>query len=164
MAAYTTYVEQQTDEMIAATTVLTDAVRAGDLAGAKAAYAPSREAWERTEPIAGLVEDIDTAVDARVDDFAGPRDPDCTGWHRLEYILFERGTTRGAAPFADGLDARLASLKRGLSSLEIPPAALALGAAELIQEVSDGKSRARRIATRRPTCGTSTPTSRARRR
>ena len=32
---------------------------AGDLAAARAAYAPSREAWERIEPIAGLIADID---------------------------------------------------------------------------------------------------------
>ena len=136
---YKAYVQAQTDEMIAETTVFTDAVRAGDLAAAKAAYAPSREAWERIEPIAGLIEDIDTAVDARVDDFAGPGDPTFTGWHRLEYILFARNTTRGAARFATGLDEDLASLKNGLAALEIPPAAVALGASELIQEVSEGK-------------------------
>ncbi len=136
---YKAYVQGQVDEMIAATTVFTDAVRAGDLAAAKAAYAPSREAWERIEPIAGLIEDIDTAVDARVDDFAGPGDPNFTGWHRLEYILFEKNTANGAARFADGLDEQLASLKSGLAALEIPPAAVALGASELIQEVSEGK-------------------------
>jgi iron uptake system component EfeO len=79
----------------------TDAVRAGDLEAAKAAYAPSRVPWERIEPIAGLVEDIDTAVDARVDDFEGPDDAEFTGWHRLEYLLFDQGTTEGAASFAD---------------------------------------------------------------
>jgi iron uptake system component EfeO len=136
---YKAYVQGQVDELIAATTVFTNAVRAGDLAAARAAYAPSREAWERIEPIAGLIEDIDSAVDARVDDFAGPGDPDFTGWHRLEYILFEKNTTKGAATFADGLDERLASLKSGLATLEIPPAAVALGASELIQEVSEGK-------------------------
>ncbi len=100
---------------------------------------PAARRWERIEPIAGLIEDIDTAVDARVDDFAGPGDPSFTGWHRLEYILFEKNTTKGAARFADGLDQQLASLKSGLAALEIPPAAVALGAAELIQEVSEGK-------------------------
>jgi iron uptake system component EfeO len=136
---YRAYLRGQVDELIAATTVFTDAVRAGDLAAARAAYAPSREAWERIEPIAGLIEDVDTAVDARVDDFASPGDPSFTGWHRLEYILFAKSTTRGAARFADGLDRQLVSLKSGLAALEIPPAAVALGASELIQEVSEGK-------------------------
>lgn len=136
---YKAYVQGQVDELIAATTVFTDAVRAGDLAAARAAYAPSREAWERIEPIAGLIEDIDSAVDARVDDFAGPGDPNFTGWHRLEYLLFEKNTTKGAATFADGLDQKLVELKSGLAALAIPPAAVALGASELIQEVSEGK-------------------------
>jgi iron uptake system component EfeO len=136
---YSGYVEQQVDDTIAATTVFTDAVRAGDLEAARAAYAPSRQGWERIEPIAGLVEEIDGAVDARVDDFAGVDDPEFTGWHRLEHFLWGLNTTDGAAPFADQLDADLQTLKTELAGLEIPPAALAVGSAELIEEVSGGK-------------------------
>jgi iron uptake system component EfeO len=139
LASYTSYVEGQVDDTIAATTVFTDAVRAGDLEAAKAAYAPSRQGWERIEPIAGLVEQIDGAVDARVDDFAGVDDPDFTGWHRIEYILWNLGTTEGAVPFADQLDADLQTLRSELAGMEIPPAALAVGSSELIEEVSTGK-------------------------
>ncbi|MDN5747644.1 MAG: EfeM/EfeO family lipoprotein, partial [Pseudonocardia sp.] len=136
---YHAYALDQVDEMIALTTVFTDAVRAGDLAAAQAAYAPSRVPWERIEPLAGLVEEIDGAVDARVDDFAGVDDPEFTGWHRLEYLLFELGTTDGAAAFADQLDADLATLRTELASQEVPPVAVPVGAAELIEEVSQGK-------------------------
>jgi len=139
VAEYSDYVSQQVDETIAAATTFTDAVRAGDLQAARAAYAPSREGWERIEPIAGLVEEIDGAVDARVDDFAGPNDPAFTGWHRLEYLLWKRNTTQGAARFATTLDEDLQTLKTELATLEIPPAAVALGASELIEEVSQGK-------------------------
>ena len=69
VASTSDYVSQQVDATIAATTTFTDAVRAGDLQAARAAYALSREGWERIELIAGLVEQIDGAVDARVDDF-----------------------------------------------------------------------------------------------
>jgi iron uptake system component EfeO len=139
LAAYTTYVDEQVDATIAATTTFTDAVRAGDLEAAKAAYAPSRQGWERIEPIAGLVEEIDGAVDARVDDFEGEDDPAFTGWHRIEYILWAQNTTDGAAPFADQLDADLQTLESELGGMDIPPAALAVGSAELIEEVSTGK-------------------------
>jgi iron uptake system component EfeO len=139
VAAYTTYVVEQVDETIAATTTFTDAVRAGDLAAAKAAYAPSRQGWERIEPIAALVEEIDGKVDARVDDFEGEDDPAFTGWHRIEFILWNLGTTEGAAPFADQLDADLQTLDAELAGIEIPPAALAVGSSELIEEVSTGK-------------------------
>jgi iron uptake system component EfeO len=139
LADYTTYVRGQVDDTIAATTTFTDAVRAGDVAAAKAAYAPSRQGWERIEPVASLVEEIDGAVDARVDDFEGTDDPAFTGWHRLEYLLWEKNTTDGAAPFADKLDEDLQTLKTELAGMEIPPAALAVGSAELIEEVSSGK-------------------------
>ena len=139
VAAYTDYVSAQTDEIIARTTVFTDAVRAGDLAAARAAYAPSREPWEAIEPIAGLIPSIDGAVDSRVDDFKGPGDPAFTGWHRLEYLLWVKSTTAGGTTFANKLDADLEKLESGVASLEIPPAAVALGASELIQEVSEGK-------------------------
>ncbi len=139
VAAYTDYVAEQVDLTIAETTTFTDAVRAGDLEAAKAAYAPSRQGWERIEPIAGLVEELDGAMDARVDDFEGEDDPAFTGWHRIEYILWSLGTTDGAAEFADKLDADLQTLKTELADIEIPPAALAVGSSELIEEVSTGK-------------------------
>jgi iron uptake system component EfeO len=139
LAEYTTYVQDQVDETITATTTLTDAVRAGDLEGAKAAFAPSRQGWERIEPIAGLVEELDGAMDARVDDFVDENDPAFTGWHRIEYILWEEGETESAVEFADKLDDDLQTLKTELASLEIPPAALAVGSSELIDEVANGK-------------------------
>ncbi|MDQ3600134.1 MAG: EfeM/EfeO family lipoprotein [Actinomycetota bacterium] len=139
VADYERYVAGQVGELVPLTRTLTDAVRAGDLPAAQAAYAPSREPWERIEPIAGLIEEIDGKVDARVDDYASVDDPDFTGWHRLEYLLFEQQTTQGAAPFADRLDTDLATLQTELAMLEIPPPAVAIGAAELIEEVSEGK-------------------------
>jgi iron uptake system component EfeO len=139
LAEYATYVSEQIDETIAATTTLTDAVRAGDLEAARAAFAPSRQGWERIEPIAGLVEELDGAMDARVDDFEGVDDPAFTGWHRIEHILWEQGETEPAVEFADKLDADLQTLQVEVGALEIPPAALAVGSSELIEEVSTGK-------------------------
>jgi iron uptake system component EfeO len=138
LVQYKAYVLDQIDTTIAATTEFTDAVRAGDLEAAKELYAPSRQGWEAIEPVAGLVEEIDGAVDARVDDFEGEDDPAFTGWHRIEYILWELGTTDGAAEFADGLDENLQVLQDEVEAMdEIPPAALVVGASELIEEVSD---------------------------
>lgn len=139
VAHYRTWVERQVDATVATTARFTDAVRDGDLASAQDRYAPSRVGWERIEPIAGLVEQIDGATDARVDDFAGVDDPEFTGWHRLEYLLFRDETTRGITPFADGLDADLRTLAEQIGSVDITPTAMAVGASELIEEVSLGK-------------------------
>lgn len=138
-ADYKAYAQSNIDELQRVVKVFTDAVRAGDLKAAQDAYAPSRAPWERIEPIAGLVEDIDRKIDARVEDFAGVDDPEFTGWHRLEYILFAQNTTEGGAPFADQLDKDVAALKEQFPSVEVKPVDVSNGAAELIEEVSEGK-------------------------
>lgn len=136
---YKGYAQSNIDELVTVVKVFTDAVRAGDLQAAQDAYAPSRAPWERVEPIAGLVEEIDGKIDARVDDFAGVDDPTFTGWHRLEYLLFQQNTTEGGAPFADQLDADVAALKEQFPAVEVKPVDVSNGAAELIEEVSEGK-------------------------
>jgi iron uptake system component EfeO len=136
---YQAYAVEQTKQLVTVTKTLTDAVRAGDLAAAQAAYAPSRVPWERIEPLAGLVEEIDGKVDARVDDSAGVDDPTFTGWHRLEYLMFQQNTVEGGAPFADQLDKDIATLNTQMPTLEVTPRDVAVGAAELIEEVSEGK-------------------------
>lgn len=138
-ADYKAYAQSNIDELQRVVKVFTDAVRAGDLKAAQDAYAPSRLPWERIEPIAGLVEEIDGRIDARVDDFAGVDDPKFTGWHRLEYLLFEKNTTEGGAPFADQLDKDVADLKAQFPAVEVKPIDVSNGAAELIEEVSEGK-------------------------
>ncbi|UUO01561.1 EfeM/EfeO family lipoprotein [Mycolicibacterium novocastrense] len=138
-ADYKAYAQSNIDELQRVVKVFTDAVRAGDLKAAQDAYAPSRLPWERIEPIAGLVEEIDGKIDARVDDFAGVDDPKFTGWHRLEYLLFEKNTTEGGAPFADQLDKDVADLKAQFPAVEVKPIDVSNGAAELIEEVSEGK-------------------------
>jgi iron uptake system component EfeO len=138
-AEYKTYATGQIDELVGVVKVLTDAVRANNLQAAQDAYAPSRIPWERIEPLAALVEEIDGKVDARVDDFAGVDDAEFTGWHRLEYLLFQQNTTEGGAPFADQLDKDIAALKEQFPSVEVKPVDVATGAAELIEEVSEGK-------------------------
>ena len=136
---YKTYVQGEVTALRAATKKFTDAVRAGNVAEAKKQYAPSRVSWERIEPIAGLVEEIDVAVDARVDDFASVDDPKWTGWHKLEHLLWVKNTTAGGAALATKLDTDLATLDTKLKTIDITPKAVALGAGELIEEVSEGK-------------------------
>jgi iron uptake system component EfeO len=137
---YTAWVQTQIAQIPIEAKVFTDAVRAGDVDAAKAAYAPSRQSWERIEPIAGLIEQIDVAVDARVDDFASETDPTWTGWHKLEWLVFDQEKLDAdASKLADQLDADLAKLVAGAPALSIPPVLVARGSAELIEEVANGK-------------------------
>ena len=138
---YRAYVDEQVATMLAATTVFTDAVRAGDIEAAKAAFPVSRRSWERIEPIAGLIENIDTAVDAREDDYDGPTDDAFTGWHRLEYQLWDAGTSPSPARSPTSSTPTCRRWPTQLPTLELPPGVLTVGAQELIEEVAapDGK-------------------------
>jgi iron uptake system component EfeO len=138
--AYQAYAVDEATSMLTATKQFTDAVRAGHVEAAKAAYADSRYHWETIEPLAGLVSDVDGAVDSRVGDFASVKDPAFTGWHRLEYILWQQGSIDGEAKqIATQLDQDLARLPELIDDLDMTPKDVALGAAGLIEEVSEGK-------------------------
>lgn len=138
-AGYREYVSGQIDQMITDARVFTDAVRAGDIDAAREQFGPSRVAWESIEPIAGLIETIDTRVDVRADLFESLDDPEFTGWHRLEHMIFVRDTTDGATPFADRLDADLEELRELFATITVAPIDLARGPSELIEEVAEGK-------------------------
>jgi iron uptake system component EfeO len=140
VAEYQRWVRSETTKIRAQAKVFTDAVRAGDVEAAKAAFAPSRVGWEGIEPVASLVPEIDGAVDARVDDFENEDDPAWTGWHRLEYQLWAKGVITDAdKQLADQLDKDLETLETKVATLTIKPAVVAVGASELIEEVSGGK-------------------------
>jgi len=138
-AAYTAYVNAQVDQLIAGTTDLVTAVKAGDVTAAKALYAQVRRPWERIEPVAELFPDSDAAIDSRVDDFSGPDDPKFTGFHRIEKGLWEDGSTNGLDTFADQLQTDVQSLATNVKALQVTPDVMVNGAAGLIEEAAQTK-------------------------
>jgi iron uptake system component EfeO len=116
------------------------AILAGDLDAARALYAPSRVAWEEIEPIAELYADLDVVIDAREEDFAaGVDDPEFTGFHRIERILWVEGASGDLASLAQKLEADVRDLEGRLADLVIEPRVMARGAGELIDEVAQSK-------------------------
>ena len=140
LAEYKVYISLEADDLATQTKAFTDAVKAGDLAKAQALYAPARVHYERIEPAAELFSDLDKAIDARADDFEKKEgDPAFTGFHRLEYALFNSKTTDGLGALADKLSADVAQLQDRIGTLNIPPAKMVGGAADLIEEVASSK-------------------------
>lgn len=140
VTGYQAYVTEQVDQLVVDTKAFTDAVRAGDLAQAKATYPTSRQAWERIEPIAALIGPIDAAVDSRAEEgVPDTESPDVTGWHQLEYDIWVKGDLAGSKKTADELDAKIGELQAGVDDVEFTPLAVAKGASELIEEVAEGK-------------------------
>jgi iron uptake system component EfeO len=140
IASYKIYVGEEVATLVAKTRTFTAAVKAGDLAKAKALYAPARVSYEAIEPIAELFSDLDAAIDSRADDHEKKEvDPGFTGFHRLEYGLFAKESTAGLAPFADRLMADVLDLQKRIKGLTVPPDKMVGGAAALIEEVAAGK-------------------------
>ncbi|WP_168195830.1 iron uptake system protein EfeO [Nissabacter sp. SGAir0207] len=140
LAEYKVYVMGEVGQLVIQTQAFTEAVKRGDLAQARALYAPTRQHYERIEPIAELFSDLDGSIDAREDDFEQKAaDPAFTGFHRLEKILFGDNTTQGGAPFADRLLADTRALQTRISELTFPPSKVVGGAAGLVEEIAASK-------------------------
>jgi iron uptake system component EfeO len=134
---YQTYVIEEVNQLVTSTKVFTDAVRAGDMAKAKASFAPARMHYESVEPVAESFGDLDPDIDARVNDVPDPNK--WTGFHRIEKALWQDNTLAGMAPMADKLDADINTLKTKVATATYQPAQLANGAGELLTEVSTSK-------------------------
>lgn len=140
IAQYKIYVLGEVRQLIRQTRSFTEAIKAGDLAKARALYAPARAHYERIEPIAELFDDLDKSIDSRADDHdEGEKDTGFTGFHRLEYGLFAKNSTEGLAPFADKLLADVQELETRIRGLTTPPEKVVGGAAALIEEVAATK-------------------------
>ncbi|WP_061708660.1 iron uptake system protein EfeO [Pseudenterobacter timonensis] len=140
ITAYKAYVMKETAELVSGTQAFTDAVKAGDIAKAKSLYAPTRQHYERIEPIAELFADLDGSIDAREDDYEQKAaDPKFTGFHRLEKALFGDNSVQGMEKYATQLNGDVQELQKRISELAFPPSKVVGGAAALIEEVAASK-------------------------
>ncbi len=140
IANYKLYVAEHTAKLVQDTGTFVDAIHAGDLNTARALYAPTRMSYEAIEPIAELFSDLDAAIDARADDYEkGEKDPAFTGFHRIEYGLWETDSTDGLAGTADKLLADVKDLDQRIADLTFPPETVVGGAAALMEEVAATK-------------------------
>jgi iron uptake system component EfeO len=137
VASYRDYVAEQVHDTIEATESFVTALKAGDLAKAKARFGPSRVGWEAIEPVAEAFGDIDPKTDTREADLESGQT--WTGWHKIEKVLWVDGTTKDTGPLGDDLLANLNILSDRVPTAEITPTSMANGAKELLDEVATGK-------------------------
>ena len=140
LAAYKKYVQAEAAELVSKTEAFVAAIKAGKQDEAKAMFADVRTHYERIEPIAELFNELDPAIDAREDDFKqGPKDPEFTGFHRLEYALWVEKSVADVGAIADRLQDDVRKLKAEIDVLNFPPSKVVGGAAVLIEEVAGSK-------------------------
>ncbi|WP_214403930.1 iron uptake system protein EfeO [Pseudonocardia lacus] len=137
-AGYQRWVNSQIEAFVPKTQGFVDAVKAGDVEGAKALFPISRTYWERIEPVAESFGDLDPKMDGREDD---ERDPgvEFTGFHRLEKDLWVDGLQPDSGAIGDQLMVDAKDLQARVATLELTPVQLANGAKELLDEVATGK-------------------------
>ncbi|HST69870.1 MAG TPA: iron uptake system protein EfeO [Solirubrobacterales bacterium] len=136
VAQYRGYLEENTAELVAKTKPFVAAVVAGNVAEAKSLYPAARVPYERIEPVAGSFGDLDPRIDARED---GVPADEWGGFHRIEKALWVENTTRGMAPVAKQLQADVEELNEKVKTVELDPVEIAVGANELLAEVSGSK-------------------------
>ena len=136
-ADYQRYVRSQTGALVEQTTAFTDAVRAGDVEGAKALFPVARTYWERIEPVAEVFGDLDPRIDGREGDQA--EGEDFTGYHRIEQALWVDDSTEGMAPYAGQLQADVQEVAGLADDTTLDPLQLANGAKALLDEIATGK-------------------------
>lgn len=140
IADYKIYVAEHAEKLVADTKTFTDAVKAGDVEKAKSLFGATRMSYEAIEPIAELFSDLDGSIDSRADDHEkAEKDPEFTGFHRIEYGLFSENSTKDLEPFADKLLADVTELNKRITDLTLPPEKVVGGAAVLMEEVAATK-------------------------
>ncbi|HEY0694846.1 MAG TPA: iron uptake system protein EfeO [Kribbella sp.] len=135
--SYQRYVNSQSIALAERTTAFVDAVKAGDVAKAKALYPVARTYWERIEPVAESFGDLDPKIDARVNDVEAGTE--WTGFHRIEQALWVSNNTLGMEKYADKLLVDVKTVVAKAKVVKLNPLQLANGAKELLDEVANGK-------------------------
>ncbi|WP_312124818.1 iron uptake system protein EfeO [Lysinibacillus boronitolerans] len=141
LSAYQQFALEQMDQFLLDTEKFVNLFKAGDIEGAKAAYAPARMYFERSEPIAESFGDLDPRIDGRLADIQeeGKGEEEWSGYHKLEYALWEENTTKGYEAVADQLLADTKELHALVQTVEVTPDLMITGAVDLLNEVSTSK-------------------------
>jgi iron uptake system component EfeO len=134
---YRAYVQEQADTGLPVVQKFARAVTDGDLKTAAVTYAPSRQSWERVEPVAESFGDLDPAMDIRQADLEPGQE--WTGWHRLEKAVFTTRSLAGQGRYAARLVKDYQTFQKKVATAEITPTSMANGAKELLDEVATGK-------------------------
>ena len=122
LSEFRVYLSSQGTALIKAVTALDQAIEAGDLSQAQALYLPARTAYQRLAPAAQRLAELDNGINARADYFEKrEQDADFSGFHRLEFALFQQRNLDGLAPVAQRLLADVTTLKQQLLAQTLPP-------------------------------------------
>ncbi|MDH2414121.1 iron uptake system protein EfeO [Nocardioides sp. CER19] len=142
VANYKAYVNDQSDQLLAATQKFVGLYKAGKDDEARALYPQARMHWERIETVAESFGDLDPKTDAREADLEPGQK--WTGWHRIEKDLWPPAGYQALSPaeratFADDLMKNVTTLDTRIAGLSYTVDQIANGSRGLLEEVATGK-------------------------
>ncbi|MBQ1055668.1 peptidase M75 family protein [Micromonospora sp. C32] len=135
--SYQRYVRSQTAALLTKTEEFVAAVKANDVAKAKALYPVARTYWERIEPVAESFGDLDPKIDGREE--VVEEGMEFTGFHRIEKDLWTTGDVSKDGPIADQLLVDVKAIVAKANAEKLTPLQLANGAKALLDEIASGK-------------------------
>jgi iron uptake system component EfeO len=137
---YRTYVEGQTEALLAGVRRFATAIEQRNMAQAKLLYGPVRSHYEAIEPVASSFPGLDADIDARIDAPTVNGDPaKWFGFHHIEQLMWTKKTLRGATPLANRLLSDVQRLNQQVPSLPLAPEQLINGSVELLNEIVNVK-------------------------
>ncbi len=138
LAEYQVYLALEARDFTRKAEALGEAIRAGDLAKAKALYGEARAPYLHLAPVAGRMADLANTIDPLATYLEKREaDPAFTGFHRIEYGLFARSSLDGLAPVAQKFEADAETLRARLRTVKLAPDDLANGAARSLRALAD---------------------------
>jgi len=134
VAAYQAYVEKQTASLVTRTTAFSAALQRGDPQSAVHLYPSARALFERIAPVANRVRDgLGTEIGALQGDVPAN---EWAGFHKIEKILFDTGTTVDTEKPGRELVADTKELDSGAKGLQLDPGSIAAVAIALRDEAA----------------------------
>jgi iron uptake system component EfeO len=135
---YTTYINQQTTDLVSSSQTFCKAVDAGNLNQAKILYPKTRVYYERIEPVAEIWGSLDTEIDGRWENPVTVKSQ-FIGFHRIEQLMWSDNTLKGAPALCAGLVKHEQQLLTLVKSAQYNPLEMTSGATDLINEAATAK-------------------------
>ena len=125
LSEYKVYLTLESKAAVDAAKALAEAIHAGNLDQARQLYQQARTPFKHIEPVAYRMSDLEHAIDATADYLEKREDdPEFSGFHRIEYGLFDQSSLDGLAPIADRLVADMTLLSARMKALTLNPSML----------------------------------------
>lgn len=140
LKAYLDFTQVELSEMVSQLEILKSSVTKDNLNAAERAYIQAHQHYEAVRPIIMLFGNTDRILNARADYFLeGEKDYRFTGFHLVEYQLFDRKDTKAALIAADELLMKARDLQKRVATENIEIPKLVQASADFIEIILETK-------------------------